>query len=223
MFSRKKKNKTQTSTSTTTVTKYEIKDGKASFTKSTKTTENGKVVQKSTTSGDVPLRNLKDAVPTFTPTTYVSPYRSASNSSFTTRLPSTTRIWDLPKTQLSPRWEPSSASSLIKRWEASPTISNTRPPTNIRPITTTTTQVTVTPKITIAQPSRPIPAKSKLRAGNVYILNHMIFNNSKNEYRVGSDKDVDELMKTFKKFNMKVTVKSDQTKRDIKLLMDKGE
>lgn len=212
MFS-KKKNKTHSSTSTTTVTKYEIKDGKASFTKSTKTTENGKVVQKSTTSGDVPLRNLKDAVPTFTPT-YVSPYRNTS----TTRLPSTTRIWDLPKTQPTPKWEQSSTSSLIKRWEASPTISTSRTPIVSRPAPT------ITPKITtIAQQPRPIPAKSKLRAGNVYILNHMKFNNSKNEYRVGSDKDVDELKKTFQKFNMKVTVKSDQTKRDIQQLMDKGE
>lgn len=202
MFSRKKK--TQQSTSTKTVTTYEIKDGKASFTKSTKTTENGKVIQKSTTSGDLPLRNLKDAVPFLAPTpttsTYVSPYRNFSSTS--TRLPSTTRIWELPKSQIAPKWEPSSATSLIKQWEA-------------RPVST----------ITAKQPPPPAKktSKSKLKAGKVFILNHMKFNNAKNEYRIGSDRDVIELKKTFEKFNMAVAVKSDQTKRDIKQLMDKGE
>lgn len=240
MFSRKKKNKTQSSTSTTTVTKYEIKDGKASYTKSTKTTENGKVVQKSTTSGDVPLRDLKDAVPTLPParitSTYVSPYRNTSSSSssskITTRLPSTTRIWELPTTQTTQiKWEPSTTSSLIKRWETSPTTKQQI----VLPTTTTTRQQILLPQAVsranpiykqpakIAQPPRPIPAKSKLKAGNVYILNHMKFNDLKNEYRVGSDKDVNELRKTFEKFNMKVIVKPDQTKRDIQQLMDKGE
>lgn len=236
---KKKKNKTQTSTSTTTVTKYEIKDGKASFTTSSKTTENGKVVQKSTTSGNVPMKDLKDAVPTRLPpisttSTYVSPYRNTSSSSSkvtttSTRLPSTTRIWDLPQKQTTTRWEPSTTTSLIKRWEATPTTTTTTrqqillPPIVNRPNPTTTFVTTATPKITPISPPRPIPPKSKLKAGNVYILNHMKFNNSKNEYRVGSDKDVRELTKTFQKFNMKVIEKNDQTKRDIQQLMDKGE
>lgn len=226
----KKKNKTQSS-STTTVTKYEIKDGQAVFTKSTKTTENGKVIQKSTTSGNVPVKDLKDAVPMLPPilntrSTYVSPYRNTNTSSSssrvtttTTRLPSTTRIWELPQTQTTIRYEPTTTTSLIKKWEAQPTTTTTRqqillPPINSRPTNT----AIAAPKIT-----RPIPPKSKLKPGNVYILNHMRFNNSKNEYRVGSDKDVMELTKTFKQFNMNVTPKSDQTKRDIQSLMSRSE
>lgn len=250
---KKKKNKTQTSTTSTTVIQYEIKDGNASYTKSTKTTENGKVVEKSKTHGNMPITNLKDAVPMLSTTnrlpaikpssTYVSPYRNSSVTTSTTttsRLPSTTKIWELPTTQTTKTtWNPSTTTSLIKRWEAVPmsTTQSTiivpqRTTTTVLPQRTTTVlpprtivsppKQIVTTKPKISQSSRPIP-KSKLIPGNVYILNHMKFDNSKNEYRVGSDHDVAELKKTFAKFNMKVIVKADQNKSDIQRLMRNSE
>lgn len=90
---------------------------------------------------------------------------------------------------------------------------DTRRPVNRCPILRLISVSTSTPQLHYDE------VKKKLKPGEVLVFNQMIFDEKELSPRTGSDKDVEAIEKTFKEFNMNVTVKHNRRRKDIQRIM----